>query len=83
MCILPQESSDQGVATPESPAKMAATPESPAKMVATPEPPAKMAAMPEPCQVTAVDKISPREFFCGGYNTQAPKDSELGSRQLA
>ncbi len=48
-----------------------------------PEPHRKMATTPEPCQITAVAKISPRFFFFlwgGGYNTQAPADSELGPR---
>ncbi len=50
------------------------------KMAATPESLAKMAATPEPCQVTAVAKIFPMDFFWGGYSTQGPVDAELGPR---
>ncbi len=40
-----------------------------------------MAATPEPCQVTAVAKIFPIDFFLGGgYSTQGPADAELGPR---
>ncbi len=52
-------------AKPEFAHVMAATPESHRKMAATPESLAKTAAMPESCQVTAVAKISPRDFFGG------------------
>ncbi len=48
-------------------------------MATTPESLAKKAATPEPCQVTAVAKIFPIDFFWGGgYSTQGPADAELG-----
>ncbi len=45
---------------------MAAMPEPHSKMATTPAPHRKMATTAEPCQITAVAKISPRDFFWGG-----------------
>ncbi len=64
--------------------KMATMPESHRKMTAMPDSPAKMAATPEPRHVTAVTKVSPKDFFWGGgYSTQAPADAELGPGLIA
>ncbi len=63
--------------------KMSASPESRHKMAAIPDSSAKMAATPEPRHVTAVTKVSPKDFFWEGYNTQAPADAELGPGLIA
>ncbi len=45
----------------------------------------KMATTPEPRHVTAVTKVSPKDFFFfgGGYSTQAPAPAELGPGLIA
>ncbi len=65
-------------AKPESAHVMAATPESHRKMAATPESLAKTATMPESCQVTAVAKISPRDFFGGAIVPKLLRMRSLG-----
>ncbi len=56
--------------------KMAAMPEPHRKMATTPEPHRKMATTAEPCQITAVAKISPRDFFGGGGIRSLDQDGE-------
>ncbi len=62
---------------------VSAKPESAHIMPATPEFAHVMLAMPESAHVMPATKISPKEYFLGGYSTQAPADAKLGPGLIA
>ncbi len=62
---------------------VSAKPESAHIMPATPEFAHVMLAMPESAHVMPATKISPKEYFWGGYSTKAPADAKLGPGLIA